>query len=80
VDSDLALRADVDRNHVPPIELGRNSPRVRMGFRLCEALDVKPSDLLKDVEGDGFAYGFKRADQVKSISTGDGRRLTLRAG
>jgi len=40
----------MDRNYVSLIELGRNSPSVRMVFRLCEALDVKPSDLLKDVE------------------------------
>ena len=47
---DLALRADVDRNYVSLIELGRNSPSVRMMYRLCDALDIKPSDLLKDVE------------------------------
>ncbi len=48
--TDLALRADADRNYVSLIELGRNSPSVRMLFRLCDALDVTPSDLLKDVE------------------------------
>lgn len=48
--SDLALRADMDRNYVSLIELGRNSPSVRMLFRLCEALDITPSELLKDVE------------------------------
>jgi len=47
---DLALRADVDRNYVSLIELGRNSPSVRLMFRLCDALDITPSDLLKDVE------------------------------
>jgi transcriptional regulator with XRE-family HTH domain len=46
----LALRADVDRNYISLIELGRNSPSVRMVFRLCDALDITPSDLLKDVE------------------------------
>ena len=48
--TDLALRADVDRNYVSLIELGRNSPSVRLMFRLCDALDITPSDLLKDVE------------------------------
>ena len=48
--TDLALRAGVDRNYVSLIELGRNSPSVRMMYRLCDALDIKPSDLLKDVE------------------------------
>lgn len=48
--TDLALRADVDRNYVSLIELGRNSPSVRMMFRLCDAQDITPSDMLKDVE------------------------------
>lgn len=48
--TDLALRADVDRNYISLIELGKNSPSVRMVFKLCEALDTLPSDLLKEVE------------------------------
>ncbi|PQA82481.1 XRE family transcriptional regulator [Limnohabitans sp. TS-CS-82] len=48
--TDLALRADADRNYISLIELGRNSPSVRMVFRLCDALDIAPSDLIKDVE------------------------------
>lgn len=46
----LALRADVDRNYISLIELGKNSPSVRMVFRLCDALDITPSDMLKEVE------------------------------
>jgi transcriptional regulator with XRE-family HTH domain len=46
----LALRVDVDRNYVSLIELGRNSPSVRLMFQLCDALDITPSDMLKDVE------------------------------
>ncbi len=48
--TDLALRADVDRNYISLIELGRNSPSVRLLFRLCDALDTPPSDFFKDVE------------------------------
>ena len=48
--TDLALRADVDRNYISLIELGKNSPSVRMVFKLCEALDTLPSDLLKESE------------------------------
>ena len=48
--TDLALRAGVDRNYVSLIELGRNSPSVRLMFRLCDALDIAPSDMLKEVE------------------------------
>lgn len=48
--TDLALRADVDRNYISLIELGKNSPSVRMVFKLSEALDTLPSDLIKEVE------------------------------
>ena len=48
--TDLALRADVDRNYISLIELGRNSPSVRLLFKLCDALDVSAADLLREVE------------------------------
>lgn len=48
--TDLALRADVDRNYISLIELGKNSPSVRLLFRLSDALNTSPADLLKDVE------------------------------
>ena len=48
--SDLALRAQMDRNYLSLIELGRNSPSVRMLVRLCMALDVRAADVLNDVE------------------------------
>ena len=46
----LAFEANMDRNYVSLIELGRNSPSVRMLFRLCAALEVSASDLLKEVD------------------------------
>ena len=48
--SDLALRAGMDRNYLSLIELGRNSPSVRMLLRLCQALDVPASAVLDDVQ------------------------------
>ncbi len=48
--TDLALRADVDRNYISLMELGRNSASVKMVFKLCDALDVAPSELIKDAE------------------------------
>lgn len=48
--TELSLRADVDRNYISLVELGKSSPSVRMVFKLCDALDLTPSDLLKDVE------------------------------
>lgn len=46
----MALRAGVDRNYISLMELGRNSPSVKMVFKLCDALDVAPSELFKDAE------------------------------
>ena len=48
--SELALRVQMDRNYLSLIELGRNSPSVRMLLRLCDALDVKAADVLTDVD------------------------------
>lgn len=48
--TDLALRADVDRNYISLVELGKNSPSIRMMFKLCDALDTNPSALIADVE------------------------------
>lgn len=46
----LALLSEVDRNYISLIEQGKSSPSIRMLFRLCLALDITPSDLLKGVE------------------------------
>lgn len=46
----LALEADANRNYVSLVELGRNSPSVRMVFKFCAALEVSPAVLMKDVE------------------------------
>ena len=48
--TDLALRAAVDRNYISLIELGKSSPSLGMVYRLCDALDIQPADLLKDVD------------------------------
>ena len=49
-EADLALRLGMDRNYLSLVELGRNSPSVRMLMRLCMALDVRAADLLDDLE------------------------------
>ena len=46
----LALEAHVERNYVSLIELGRNSPSMRVLFKLCSVLKVQPSALLARVE------------------------------
>ena len=46
----LALSADLQRNYVSLIELGRNQPTVTTIFKLAEALDITPSKLIKLTE------------------------------
>lgn len=46
----LALDAEVERNYISLIELGKNSPSIRILFKLCKALDVSPSVFLGSVE------------------------------
>lgn len=46
----LAQMSGTDRNYISLIEMGRSSPSVRIVFRLCAALDVPPSELLRDTE------------------------------
>ena len=48
--ADLALRAAVDRNYISLIELGKSSPSLGMVYRLCDALDIRPADVLKEVD------------------------------
>ena len=44
------FRFFVHRNYFSLIELGKNSPSVRMLYKLCDALDTRPFELLKDAD------------------------------
>lgn len=46
----LALQAGVERNYVSLLERGHNSASVRMLFKLCDVLSLRPSELLRRVE------------------------------
>ena len=46
----LALEAGVERNYVSLIELGKNSPSIRILFKLCTTLGVAPSSVLATTE------------------------------
>lgn len=46
----LALEAGIERNYVSLIELGKNSPSIRMLFKLCSALRTSPSVMIGRVE------------------------------
>lgn len=47
---DLALEANLQRNYVSLIELGKNNPTINVIFKLSVALNIKPSNLIMLVE------------------------------
>lgn len=47
---ELAFEAGLERNYISLIELGRNSPSLRVQFKLSAVLAVSPSALLAEVE------------------------------
>jgi transcriptional regulator with XRE-family HTH domain len=46
----LALEAEIQRNYISLIELGRNQPTITTIFKLAHALGIKPSKLVHLVE------------------------------
>lgn len=47
---ELAFRAQVDRSYISLLEHNRKSPTVDMLFRLCQALGIKASSVIAQVE------------------------------
>ncbi|MGN6231478.1 MAG: helix-turn-helix domain-containing protein [Trinickia sp.] len=46
----LAHAADMERNYISLIELGRHSPSIRIVWKLCGALGLTPSAFLAAAE------------------------------
>ena len=46
----LAFDADVDRTYISMLENDKKSPTVEMLFRLCDAMDIAASEILRRVE------------------------------
>ena len=46
----LAFAAELERNYISLIELGRHSVSIRVLFQLCRVLEVQPSVVLARVE------------------------------
>jgi transcriptional regulator with XRE-family HTH domain len=46
----LALSSSLDRTYVSLIERGIQSPTLRTVFRICEVLEVAPSDVIRRTE------------------------------
>jgi transcriptional regulator with XRE-family HTH domain len=60
----LALNAGVERNYISLIELGRNSPSIRILYKICKVLDISPSLLLAHAE-EHMRVGTKKKGQGK---------------
>jgi transcriptional regulator with XRE-family HTH domain len=48
----LGFAADLQRNYISLMELGRNQPTITTIFKLAKALNIKPSKLIDLVEND----------------------------
>ncbi|MCM0028322.1 MAG: helix-turn-helix domain-containing protein [Polynucleobacter sp.] len=48
----LGFAADLQRNYISLMELGRNQPTITTIFKLAKALNIKPSKLIDLVESD----------------------------
>lgn len=46
----LAARAQIDRTYLSELENDKKSPTIDMLFRICRALEVKASTLIRRVE------------------------------
>jgi transcriptional regulator with XRE-family HTH domain len=45
----LASAAELSQPYLSPLERGENSPTIDVVFRLCDALNVTPAELLGEV-------------------------------
>jgi transcriptional regulator with XRE-family HTH domain len=52
----LAQESEIERNYVSLIERGINQPSVRIIFKLCTALQLKPSQFFALVEEEIACY------------------------
>ena len=46
----LAFKAGLDRTYISLMERGQRSPTLDVLLRLCEALELLPSELMKELE------------------------------
>lgn len=47
---DLALRCDLDRTYISLLERGKRNPTIKVVFSIAAGLNVKPSQLIKEIE------------------------------
>ncbi len=49
---ELGFESDYHRTYISQLERGQKNPSLKAIFRLAEALRVKPSEMIRRVEGD----------------------------
>jgi transcriptional regulator with XRE-family HTH domain len=47
---ELAFRAGIERSYVSDLERGKKTPSLEVFVRICRALDLKPSDVMAQLE------------------------------
>jgi transcriptional regulator with XRE-family HTH domain len=51
---DLFMESGIDRTYISAVERGIQSPTIRMIVRLAKCLKVRPSELVRRMEGSRF--------------------------
>lgn len=60
----LALEADLQRNYISLMELGRYQPTITTLFKVAQALKVSPSSIILELEGE-LAQKLRQATRSK---------------
>ncbi|HHV11834.1 MAG TPA: helix-turn-helix transcriptional regulator [Clostridiales bacterium] len=47
---ELAHRCNIDRTYISMLERKKRKPTINIVFKMCDALDVKPSDFILEIE------------------------------
>lgn len=47
---ELAYRSGIDRTYISMIERGKRKPTINILFKICEALHIKPSVFIEEIE------------------------------
>jgi transcriptional regulator with XRE-family HTH domain len=51
---DLFMESGIDRTYISAVERGIQSPTIRMIVRFAKCLNVRPSELVRRMEGSRF--------------------------
>lgn len=49
---ELSLQAGLDRSYISMVERGKRNPTLLVIFKICEVLEIRPHELIKNIEKD----------------------------